>query len=127
LASEPDADWELLRRGVGRVIEEGRLGRPTVVRCTLRAGTEPDEIAAGVERLTALAAEWFGERPSVSHTAGGPERGHVITLLRFPGGQTALLSVGAGPRGDRGGGDLIVLGSRGALYFDVPRPMGGGA
>ncbi|NQU97707.1 MAG: hypothetical protein HQ548_08685 [Chloroflexi bacterium] len=126
MTKQSEAEWEPLRRAVGRVIGDGRLGRPAVVRCLLRAGGGPDEIAAGVERLTALATEWFESEPSASYSVGNRDQGHVITSLRFPGGQTALVSVGAGPRGDSGGGNLMVLGSRGALYFDIPESMGGG-
>ena len=127
LARQIEAEWAPLQRAVERIIEEGRLGRPAVIRCLLRAAGGPDEITAGVERFTTLATEWFESEPSASYSVGGADHGHVITSLRFPGGQTALLSIGAGPGGDSGGGDLMVLGSRGALYFDVPESMGGGS
>ena len=126
MTQRAEADWEALRETVSRIIEEGRLGSPAVVRCLLRPGTSSDEISAGADKLTDLAADWFGCEPSASYSVGGADAGHMITSLRFPGGQVALISAGAGPGGDEGGGDLMVLGSRGALYFTIPRSMGGG-
>jgi len=127
LTQQAEADWDALRTTVRRVIEEGRLGTPAVVRCLLRPGTGSEEISAGTAKLTALAADWFGCEPSASYSVGSADAGHTITSLRFPGGRLALIGVGTGPAGDEGGGDLMVLGSRGTLYFDIPRSMGGGA
>ncbi len=127
MTQQAESDWKSLQKTVNRVIEEGRLGTPAVVRCLLRPGMGGKAISAGTAKLTALITEWFGSEPSACYSVGNADAGHTITSLRFPGGQLALISVGAGPGGDEGGGDLMVLGSRGALYFDIPRSMGGGA
>ena len=118
-------DWESPRTAVSRVLDEGRLGRPAFVRCFVRAGTGGEQIERRLRELKALTSGWFGADPSHAETFGDAARGHVVLALRWPGGQAAILSAGAGPGGERGG-DLIVLGARGMLRFDIPEAMGQG-
>lgn len=127
MAQQMKTEWEDLRDTVSRVIQEGRLGTPSAVRCLVRAGQDADSIRRGLENLQSLVNAWFESEPTVTYSIGTPEGGHVITSLRYPGGQTAVLSAGAGPGGDGSGGDLMLLGSRGSLYFDIPSTMEGGA
>ena len=116
-------EWAPLRTAVSRVIDDGRLGKPAFVRCFVRAGTDIDQIEARLAELRAMACDWFGGDPSHAEGFGDAGRGHAVVSLQWPDGQAAILSAGAGPGGE-GGGDLIVLGSRGMLLFDIPRALG---
>jgi hypothetical protein len=110
-----------LEQAVQRVIDAGRLGKPSVVRWFAHAG--PDGFSGTLEAMTAASSRWLGGEPSKVNTFGSEKAGQVVSSVTWPGGQNALLTVAAGS----GAGttpqlnDLIVLGSRGALYHDLAR------
>lgn len=66
---------------------------------------------------------WFGIRPARAHPAGDVSTGHAAKTLSWSTGQTAVIVVTPGGAGRAD--DLVVLGSRGALYYETPAPHGG--
>jgi hypothetical protein len=71
-----------------------------------------------------MASEWFGADAQVVHTAGSEQSGHLVSLLRWADGPSAVLSVGPGATGSAQI-DLALLGSRGALYYRTAEGFGG--
>jgi hypothetical protein len=108
---------------VQRVLESGRLGTPCAVRWLVRhdggALAAEQEMAAAERALVA----WFGYRPARAHSAGDASTGHAAKTLIWSKGQTAVIAVT--PGGSGRADDLVVLGSRGALYYETPALHGG--
>jgi hypothetical protein len=121
--TEP-AEWQNLQTTVQRVLREGRLGQPAFARVFLQAPGGPQAVTAVLEELTRLAGAWFGEGATRVHTVGAEGGGHLVALLRWPAGQSAILSVGPA-RAESARLDLTLLGSRGALYYRTPEGVGG--
>jgi hypothetical protein len=72
--------------------------------------------------VTGLANGWFGGEARVVHAIGSEASGHLTSLLRWPDGSSALLSVG--PSAGHPRIDLVLLGSRGALYYRTGEGLG---
>jgi hypothetical protein len=91
---------------IAEAVSEGRIGRPQFVRCSVvtRDDAPHDSVLA---LLVDMTSDLFGVRPK--DAGAGAYR-----LLSWPDGRGALLMAGVGePRLD-----LLVMGSRGSLYFD---------
>jgi len=116
-------EWSALRVVIQTAVAEGRLGKPTFARAFVR-GTPPSDAKETLESLTALADGWFGAEGKVVRRLGEEASGHLVALLRWPDGQSALLSVGPGIPGSRRL-DLTLLGSLGAVYYRTPEDLGG--
>ena len=117
-------EWQDLQIRIQKVLSDGRLGRPSFARAFAQATGGPQEARATLAAMTAMANAWFGADASVLYAAGGEESGHLVSLLRWPGGQSAVLSVGPGGPGPARL-DLTLLGSRGAIYYRTPEGVGG--
>ena len=117
-------ELEALQAVVQKVLNEGRLGKPSFARAFAQAAGGPQEATAALAAMTAMANAWFGADATVLHAAGGEETGHMVSLLRWPEGQSAILSVGPGGPGPTRL-DLALLGSRGAVYYRTPEGVGG--
>lgn len=118
-------EWELLGERVRQVIAQGRLGTLAFARCSVVVPASRRETEGWLEAVVKLVGQWFAAEPESVHTAGGAE-GHAAALARWSGGQGALLTVA--PAGSEGSLkiDLILLGSRGALYYRTPDLSEGG-
>jgi len=116
-------EWSALQAVIRKAVAEGRLGRPAFARAFVRGITPPDAREA-LESLTALANGWFGAEGKVVRRLGEEASGHLLALLRWPGGESALLCVGPGSPGSRRL-DLTLLGSHGAVYYHTPEDLGG--
>ena len=108
--------WEALRRAVQRTVDAGRIGRPAALRLTVHVGGEASAAGECRAALRAMAAGWFGSEPVGAHLVGG-EGAPSVEALRWPGGQSALLAVSAGP--GPVGGSLALMGSNGTLYHEI--------
>jgi hypothetical protein len=107
-----------LHRSVQATLASKRLGRPVFVRCTLQGLDRPEAVLPRLAQLVALARQWLDQPLDQLYALGSSESGQVCLTLRFREGGTALVSYARGqPRGD--GIDLMVLGSRGAVYHDA--------
>jgi hypothetical protein len=117
-------EWKALQASIQKVLSEGRLGRPCFARAFVQAAGGPQEATAALAAMTAMANAWFGAEAEVVHLAGGGASRHLVSLLRWPQGQSAILSIGpGGPAPARL--DLALLGSRGAAYYRTPEDAGG--
>ncbi len=117
-------EWQELQTAIQKVLSAGRLGKPSFARAFAQAAGGPPEARATLAAMTAMANAWFGADAEVVHMAGGEDFQHLVSLLRWPGGQSAIFSVGPGGPGPARL-DLALLGSRGAIYFRTPEGVGG--
>ena len=113
---------EPLRMTVKRLITEGRIGEPKSVRWQAHVRGSRQEAAAELAAMKSAAAHWLGGDPSGEHTVQASGE-HTVIALRWAGGQSAILSVSASQSGAPGG-SLVVMGSRGVLYFTPPAGQG---
>ena len=116
--AEPMVDgyWEALRGAVQQVVAGGSVGRPAALRLTVHAGDGAGDTTAYRAALSEMAGAWFGGEPVASYRIGG-DGAPGIEALRWAGGQSALLSVSAGP--GQPGGNLTLMGSNGTIYHEI--------
>lgn len=114
-------EWELLAAAVGHVLAQGRLGRPSFARFTVQVPGNPTQVRASLEVLITIASGWFGGEPPESvYLVDSQGDGHCVTAVRWPHGPSAIVSLGpAGAKG-RARTDLVLLGSKGSLYYATP-------
>ncbi len=126
-AADPLAGhWDSLERTVGVAVEAGRIGTPKALRLTVHVHAGDPADAAEVRERTAAAARrcaaaWFGGEADGEHGVG-EARPAAAWLLRWPGGQSALLAVSAG-RGATAG-NLVLMGSHGSIYHHIGHRVG---
>lgn len=107
-----------LDRAVQQTLTGGRIGSPVFVRCLVQSPDASDTALPTLVRAAASLRGWLGQPIVRVYAVGSPADGQLSLTLEFRGGGTALVSWSHGPpRGD--GVDLMVLGSRGALYHDA--------
>ena len=97
-------------------IERGQIGRPVSLRLTVHGpgGDGRRRVLEG--QVRGLASAWFGGLWVSEYVTGG-DGGPSILALKWSGGQSAILAVSTGP--GRTGGNLVLLGSNGAIYHDI--------
>ena len=121
--------WDSLARTVGAAVDAGRIGTPKALRLTVHVHADDPADAADARAQTATAARrcaavWFGGAADSDYGVG-EMRLAAAWLLRWPGGQSALLAISAG-RGATAG-SLVLMGSHGSIYHRIeptagPRP-----
>ncbi len=107
----------------------GGIGGPEALRLTGHVrGGEAEAWQLQVE-AEGLAGAWYGERSDWAYAVGG-SRGSSgldpgenserpsVTALKWPKGESAILSVSAGTQGSTGG-NVMLMGSRGSLYHEI--------
>ena len=109
-------------------VSAGRIGPPKFLRC-ISSGLETSQIHSVLCQTIDDTSKLFGSAPTLAHLVGeGTE--HLTALAKWPGGQSALISISATGDPDL---DIMVLGSKGALYreglrtkdiqdLELPRP-----
>ncbi len=131
----PAGYWDGLARTVAAAVDAGRIGTPKALRLTVhvRAADPADAVDARAQTAAAArrcAAAWFGGDAGSEYTAEdsgvGEANRPVASLLRWPGGQSALLAISSG-RGATAG-NLVLMGSHGCIYHRiepsaVPQPQ----
>ena len=122
-------DWELLGSVVQGVIDRGGIGRPAALRLAVHIrGGEAEARLLQLE-VEGMAAAWFDGKPESTYVAGGPGDGSdpipgenpgmpTVTALKWPSGESAVLSVSAGAKGPTGG-NVMLMGSHGTVYHDI--------
>ena len=113
-----------LTETVHRAIGGGRIGIPSAVRWYVRtnerAGT-PKETAGA---MLAAAGNWLGGEPVSVRTLGKDDCPELVIHATWEMGASALITAAHGP--GEPANDLILMGSRGAIYFGRTPEMVGG-
>ena len=107
-----------LRRVVQEAIDQGRLGGPKFLRCIARADG-PEQLDSALSELVSLAEGWFGSSPRQRYRPAGDHQVYLTEILKWPGGEGALLTVTAVASEATPRLDLMLVGSRGVLYHEA--------
>ena len=114
-----------LRSVVQDAIDQGRIGFPRFLRCMARA-EGGDRLAPLLEELVSLGDGWFGS-PSTHRYRLGEDGGAYLTeLIKWPDGQSAVVTVSLASSSGAQSLDLMLVGSRGTLYHDDLYPSQSG-
>ena len=104
-----------LQKIVQDAILEGRIGRPSFMRCV--ASTEdPAQLTSVMDDLTSLTEVWFGALHSTIYSPVTEESIFRTALLKWSDGRGALItaSVVSSAASDL---NIMLIGSSGALYY----------
>ena len=105
-----------LRSVVQTAIDEGRLGVLKFVR-SIATVTEAGELEDAVASLTSLAEAWFASAPTRRYRMDSALHVYITEMVSWGEGQGAVVTATVAP-GSAPTLDLIVVGSRGTLYFE---------
>ena len=121
---------EWLEKAVERKLADNSIGLPVALRAQLNLSSDHGLLVPSLAGLASAADRWFSSKPLTVYAQGGAELEYVSLLVKFSGGQTALLSSEV-VRGDGGLGSegpnvlLLVVGNHGTMQFtDNPGPDG---
>ena len=107
-----------MRNVVSKAIDDGRVGSPKFLRCIAQtAGTEG--LDATLADLLSLAEACFGGGPIKRHDLTDGSGTYLSEMVKWSQGQSAILTVAPGPANAPVTLDLMLVGSRGALYNDA--------
>ncbi len=110
-------DLTQLRKVVEQAITQGRLGRPQFLRCIAQAA-DPDRPGQTLTALVSLVESWFGAPVVRRFDLESDSKVSLTQMLKWPGGQAALITISAQHAVGDCELDLMLIGSRGTVYFE---------
>ena len=114
--------WDELDQAVQTTVRLDRIGTPVFVRCTAATAESVGTIQGHLALLVSSVNKWFGAAPARLYALRTSDGAHLSVTLEYPPGFSAVLSVSPGHA--RPEIDLVVLGSRGAIYHhDTVQPV----
>ena len=109
-----------LQQSVQSVIDEGRIGSPVFLRCIVHAPIEAADTVGGIAALTAIANNWMPNPPEQIYALDNADKTQITAMVKYDGGQSALLSVNRLPVGGEVTVDLRLVGNNGIIYHETP-------
>ena len=109
-----------LQQSVQSVIDEGRIGSPVFVRCIVHAPIEAADTVGAIAALTAMANGWMPDSPEQVYALDSADKTQITAMVKYAGGQSALLSVNRVPAGGEATVDLRLVGNNGIIYHETP-------
>ena len=109
-----------LQQSVQSVIDEGRIGSPVFLRCIVHAPIEAADTVGGIAALTAIANTWMPDPPEQLYALDNADKTQITAMVKYAGGQSALLSVNRLPAGGEVTVDLRLVGNNGIIYHETP-------
>ena len=109
-----------LQQSVQSVIDEGRIGSPVFLRCIVHTPIEAADTVGGIAALTAIANNWMPNPPEQIYAIDNADRTQITAMVKYAGGQSALLSVNRLPAGGEVTVDLRLVGNNGIIYHETP-------
>ena len=109
-----------LQQSVQSVIDEGRIGSPVFLRCIVHAPIEAADTVGGIAALTAIANNWMPNPPEQIYVLDNTDKTQITAMVKYAGGQSALLSVNRLPVGGEVTVDLRLVGNNGIIYHETP-------
>lgn len=103
-----------LNDSVQQVVAGGRVGVPSVVRWYVRTNTGKDAAANTAERMLKATSTWLGGKPATVRRFGRADS-EIVLHATWAAGAAAVLTAASGP--GEPANDLMVMGSRGSMYF----------
>ena len=107
-----------LQKSIQSVIDSGRIGSPVFLRSMLQVPVEDIEHATNI--LITLANLWMPSSPESIQARRSPDSIQLTTMIRYLGGQTAVLSVNRVAADQTVSIDLQLIGNKGAIYHETP-------
>ena len=111
---------QLLRESVQSVINEGRVGSAVFLRCIVQTSIEAAHLANGIAALTTLANTWMPSSPEQIYALESADATQMTAMVKYAGGQTAVLSINRIPEGQEAVVDLRLVGNKGVIYHETP-------
>ena len=109
-----------LQQSVQSVIDEGRIGSLVFLRCIVQAPIEAADTVGGVAALTAVANNWMPDPPEQIYALDSADTTQITAMIKYAGGQSALLSVNRIPVDQEVSVDLRLVGNNGIIYHETP-------
>ena len=109
-----------LQQSVQSVIDEGRIGSPVFLRCIVHAPSEAAAPVNGIAALTEIANNWMPDPPEQIYTLSNTDKTQITAMVKYTGGQSALLSVNRLPADGEVFVDLRLVGNNGIIYHETP-------
>lgn len=109
-----------LQQSVQSVIDEGRIGSPVFLRCIVHAPIEAADTVDGIAALTATANDWMPDPPEQLYALDNADNTQITAMVKYAGGQSALVSVNRIPAGGEVTVDLRLVGNNGIIYHETP-------
>ena len=109
-----------LQQSVQSVIDEGRIGSPVFLRCIVHAPIEAADTVGGIAALTAMANGWMPDSPEQLYALDNADDTQITAMVKYAGGQSALVSVNRISTGGEVTVDLRLVGNNGIIYHETP-------
>ena len=112
---------ESLQKSVQSVINDGRIGSPVFVRCLLQLPHADADTVRASAVLANITNSWMPSSPEQIYAQQSQDGTQSTTMIKYAGGQAALLSVNRVAADQEESIDLALVGNRGAIYHETPR------
>ena len=109
-----------LQQSVQSVIDEGRIGSPVFLRCIVQAPIEAADAVGGIAGLTEIANHWMPDPLEQIYALDNADATQITAMMKYAGGQSALLSVNRIPADQEVAVDLRLVGNNGIIYHETP-------
>lgn len=109
-----------LQQSVQSVIDEGQIGSPVFLRCIVHAPIEAADTVGGIAALTAIANSWMPDPSEQLYALDNADKTQITAMVKYAGGQSALISVNRIPAGGEVTVDLRLVGNNGIIYHETP-------
>lgn len=109
-----------LQKSIQSVIDSRRIGSPVFLRSMLQLPVKDISIEHATNILITLANLWMPSSPESIQARRSPDSIQLTTMIRYLGGQTAVLSVNRVATDQTVSIDLQLIGNKGAIYHETP-------
>ncbi len=109
-----------LQQSVQSVIDEGRIGSPVFLRCIVQAPINAADTVGSIATLTEIANNWMPDPPEQIYALDSIDSTQITAMVKYAGGQSALLSVNRIPADQEISVDLRLVGNNGIIYHETP-------
>ena len=106
--------WITLNRAVKADLAKCQVGHPVFVRCTAAVAECVETMKDHLAEMIYYVNGWLAASVCRVYALGGQAQGHVVTSLEYDSGCAALLACALDHTQPQI--DLIILGSKGAMY-----------
>jgi hypothetical protein len=111
---------QLIKQSVQSVIDGGRIGGPVFLRCMVQVPVDGANMTDGIASLTALANTWIPSSTEQIYAQESADATQITAMVKYTGGQTAILSINRIPENQEASVDLILVGNKGVIYHETP-------
>ena len=91
------------------------------VRCLLQSPLKDENTVRACAALANVANAWMPSSPEQIYAQQSQDGTQATTMIKYAGGQTALLSANRVEANQEESVDLALVGNRGAIYHETPR------